>query len=1222
MGPSRPNPLLSRLAKFEPGEPTTAFLLLVCSFLAMASYNIIKPITRSKFIDGLGAENIPYVLLAAGVLIGVIMVGYSWLFGRLPRRWSLPIVQLGIVGLLVGFWFLFRRGGTWVPVAFYLAGLILGILLISQFWTLANLVYDPRQAKRLFGFIGAGAPLGGFAGSLITARYAKQIGSNNLLLVSAAGMFLCAAVVTLVIRRENLSGLSGTVEGEKGVGGRRALELLRKSPHLKTIALVISFAAVGAAIIEQQLNMATAAVKGQESGIAEFLATVQAWMSGIGFLIQILLTSRIHRFLGIGFALLILPVGLGSTGIVMLLNAALWAPGLARVLDQSLRYTVDKTSREILFMPLPAEIKLQAKPFVDVTVDRIAKGIGAVLLLVLIQPWGLHLSWQKLSYASLTMTVLWIAMALRARRGYLEAFRQSIGTREMKPAEIRLATADLQTLETLVEELSSQDERRVLYSIEILESLDKRNLITPLLLYHESSAVRIRALSVIRGATPQVAARWLPLVKRLLTDSDPTVRVAAVEAIADVESTDVMEIVRPQLHDENTRIAMTAAMILARSPRPEDAAEAESALEKLAGDLRDRAVDTRKELAAALGNTREPRFRRLLLPLLGDSNTEVVQAALRSVHHLGDSDFLFIPALVSLLRNPQVKGMARELIVERGEGVLEVLDHFLRDREEHLDVRVGIPSTIARIPGQRSVDILLDALDEPDVRIRGRIIAGLESIRRRQPDLAFRREPVEGRLLAQSDSLARYADLLKRFAQNRPETAGRLLERALAEDVERAADQILSLLGLIYPWKDIAAARGSISAGGVPRAKALEYLDNLLPAALRRRVVPALEQSRITLGPAQQHQGKAWQPVLRELLKDTDPVIASAAVHSIWEGRERDLQPDVEALLAASDGHNWWVFEAASWTVGALRTPEERFRELWLEPFPAVEIAARLSALPVFAGVGVNDLFRIAGAGRQVRMAAGESLAAEGSAAEDGLFLLDGCVTSTDRSGDVTRIDAPAPLNFDEALQALPMRASIRVADPSLVLQVSSAEHRTLLAGSAGMIEGLLRHLCISQPARLGELVVRGAVEGGMRFPSGELAAVDRVLLLESLQPFAGVLHSEMLPLAAIAMERKAAPAEQIAGELDPPTLQLVVGGSLQLESSGDEPVLTAGPGDAVGLYQMLTGIPLVRTVRSGEGCRYLAVDRADLVDLLAYRPDLLRQVLSNLFRDGQQRPV
>ena len=58
---------------------------------------------------------------------------------------------------------------------------------------------------------------------------------------------------------------------------------------------------------------------------------------------------------------------------------------LARVIDTSLRYTVDKTTREILFLPLPNDLKQQAKPFIDVTVDRFAKGLGALLVLVLIK---------------------------------------------------------------------------------------------------------------------------------------------------------------------------------------------------------------------------------------------------------------------------------------------------------------------------------------------------------------------------------------------------------------------------------------------------------------------------------------------------------------------------------------------------------------------------------------------------------------------------------------------------------------------------------------------------------------------------------------------------------------------------------------------------------------------------------------------------------------------
>ena len=137
--------LLSPIAEVRKEEGFTALLMFTYSCLAMTAYNAIKPLTRSKFISNLGADNLPYVLLGAGLLIGVLMTGYAWLMARLPRRWALPITQAGMAGVLLIFWFLFRTNASWVSVAFYVAGLLLGVLLISQFWTLANVVYDPRR---------------------------------------------------------------------------------------------------------------------------------------------------------------------------------------------------------------------------------------------------------------------------------------------------------------------------------------------------------------------------------------------------------------------------------------------------------------------------------------------------------------------------------------------------------------------------------------------------------------------------------------------------------------------------------------------------------------------------------------------------------------------------------------------------------------------------------------------------------------------------------------------------------------------------------------------------------------------------------------------------------------------------------------------------------------------------------------------------------------------
>src|SRR3954453_21640718 len=222
--------LLSPIVEVRREESFTAFMMFAYSCLAMTAYNVIKPLTRSKFISNLGADNLPYVLLGAGLIIGVLMAGYAWLMARLPRRWGLPITQAGMAVMLVVFWFLFKTNATWVSVAFYVAGLILGVLLISQFWTLANVVYDPRQAKRLFGFIGGGAPLGGIAGSAILQSYTTTLRTTNNLLISGTLMLCCAGMVAAILQRERPAASAAPApKEEKGVSATEAFDLLRKS---------------------------------------------------------------------------------------------------------------------------------------------------------------------------------------------------------------------------------------------------------------------------------------------------------------------------------------------------------------------------------------------------------------------------------------------------------------------------------------------------------------------------------------------------------------------------------------------------------------------------------------------------------------------------------------------------------------------------------------------------------------------------------------------------------------------------------------------------------------------------------------------------------------------------------------------------------------------------------------------------------------------------------
>ncbi len=1199
-------------------EISTVLLMFSYSFLAMMAYNILQPIQRSLFIDKMGANKIPYVQLAAGAFIGLIMTGYAWLMGRLPRRWSLPITQGGLAVLLVIFWSLFKTDLKAVYVGFYILGLILGILLISQFWTLANVVYDPRQAKRLFGFIGGGASLGGMLGAFIT-WFSRHIGTVNLLLISAGLMLLCMTIVILIIRKERVGeeAALATSREEEGVGARRALELLKESKHLRLIALVISFGAIGAAIVDQQLNMATEAFKGQagRDAMTAFLGQVRVWTSAIGFTIQIALTSRIHRSLGIGFALLLLPLGLGTTASIILFNAVLWAPSLARVLDQSLRYTVDKTTREILYMPLPNEIKYEAKPFVDVTLDRFAKGLTAVLLLILISPWGLGLGWQKLSYVSVGLMGIWVFAALKAKRGYQAAFRRSIETREMKPAEVRLAVADLSTVETLIEELASHDERRVLYAIDMLESLDKRNLITPLLLYHESPAVRMRALAIIASTAAGRSERWLPAI--------PGVRAAAVGALSSIRQQDAADLVRPLLEDNNPRIALTAAMVLTRSANHEDAALGEKALTEMVYDTRDSAAEIRREFAIAIRHIQDPRCRRLLIPLLHDTNLDVAEEAMRSVRMLGTADFIFVPTLISLLCHRRSKSNAREQLVAYGEQVLPILGHFLRDPEEEIWVRRHIPATIARIPSQKAMDLLVAALEEPDGFLRFKVVAAIEKLHRAHPELKFKREPVEGLVLKEAAQQYMYRLFHRKLIEAHPPSKGCLIERALTEKLNRSVDRICRLLSLLYPWKDIQAARWSIEHGNSrSRAAAIEFLDNTLSGTFRSHVLPLLEEAPsdeqlIKLSGNKEGVPKNLEATVLRLVQDADPVISASAIHFARQAMLTGLAGPLEDVLATRDVHDWCVFEAASWVLASFRVPDDRRRALWQEPLPSIEVAERLYGLPMFTSISVYELFQLACSGHQARHEQGHWLYQEGVAPENLQFLLEGTVSVRSAGGGIQgKIEPPAALGFREILEGGAAQEAVQTITPCICLVLSSEEWRTLLADNTDMVQGLFRVLCDGESGGIRRTVLSGKPHGLDRvIPAGGIKAIDKVLILQTIGVFSDVNAEEMLHLASIAVETPIAAGHFLFSESDTPALYALVSGEVTLEGSSGQRAAHAGPGDVIGVFETLAGVPLgLRATVIKEGFA-LRLDREELFDLLSQRPDLLQQFFGALFR-------
>ena len=223
-----------------------------------------------------------------------------------------------------------------------------------------------------------------------------------------------------------------------------------------------------------------------------------------------------------------------------------------------------------------------------------------------------------------------------------------------------------------MQELANPEPARVIYAIDVLESLDKRNLVTPLLLYHESPAVRARALRALgadadRALSARAGCR--SSAARMLTPASAPPRFAR------------------WLHRSEDAVAHRAAAPDRRGPADSDdgGARSDRAARRHADvECRRRPLMERDRRLVREHADRPPRrraARSATLPIrtvpapAGPAalrpRPDVARDAMQSVRTAASGRLPFVPALISLLRNRLLKAAARETLVGYGEPVVE-----------------------------------------------------------------------------------------------------------------------------------------------------------------------------------------------------------------------------------------------------------------------------------------------------------------------------------------------------------------------------------------------------------------------------------------------------------------------------------------------------------------------------------------------------------------------
>ncbi len=892
---------IERALNLQAGELRLGAPLFAYLFLVMASYLVGRVVRDSLFLSRFPAAQLPYADIATALVVGVLIAVYICL----GRHSSLRGLLLGSLLLFASnclfFWVRTRfYPVSWLYPVIYIWDGVFGVLAPAQVWTLANHALTTREARRVFGLLASGAIAGGIFAGYFSKVVAKKFGTESLLLGMAIFLLACLPLVMIICRRhQELVPNAESAEGPTEQGPRNLREsmaLVFSSPYLRAIAALIGVSSLVTEVISWQFKAVAQAFIPAKDHLAIFFGDFTFYAGILALIVQLLVTSRFLSRFGIGVALCALPLGLILTSAYMLLAGTLLSVILLRGADWVWRYSIDKSTVELLYLPLPSRIKFQVKWFIDTLIWRMGTGLAGLLVLFFVTYLGLAA--RQMNMVVLPLLGTWLASSWVARKQYLTTLKESI---HQHRAAAEPPVLDRSTAEVLHVSLSASDYEEVLYALDVLESGQQASH-RPIrvLLNHPAAAVRKRAISVLDAGGDKTVA---PLIEALLHDPSLEVRTEALLYLAHHGHVDPLERIQQlgDFADFSVRSAVVAFLA-----RPGEVQNLDFARQLLAAMVEESGPErqrTRIEAARLLGILPD-KFDPLLMQLLADADVDVIREAILSVGKLQKRRL--VPALLDRLAYPQLMADVTEVLTKFGDSISGSLrDHF-SDPAVPIEVRQQVSVILARMGTPSAFNVLVEHLLDADSRLRLRILTDLSTLQHLHPQLECDAEILEMLLAAEILGHYRSYQILERLETVLP--SHEPVAEALSESMKHEVERIFRLLHLLYPRDDFSGVYfGLQSTSMVLHDNALEFLDNVLKTQFRRMLVPILDRKvslaeRVSIAnrlvPA---RIESSEQAIAVLVASNDPRLRSCGAHAVGIFKLKSLEHELNRCLNHPD---------------------------------------------------------------------------------------------------------------------------------------------------------------------------------------------------------------------------------------------------------------------------------------------------------------------------------
>lgn len=392
-------------------------LALFCNFfLIILAYYQVKAASRSLLIAFGGAEALPYAWVYSAIVLMGLISGYHLLVERYTRVKVVLFSLLLFAICMVLFRVVFTPSSLVGATVFYVFVDIFSVVLVEQFWSLTDAISSAEQGTRSFWFVGTGGLVGGVAGGLLASALVLHFGLATAdLLFSCAGLLLLVFAFNVAMWR---AGLYREVH-EHGAPHTSTADwkTLLSNRYLVLIAALLCLSQLAQPVVEYQFLQVVAIEYPDTDRRTAYISEFFSLMGLISIGLNVTLTPLIHRWFGAIGGLVVQPLVLALGSVAFYLHTTLTMAAAMKIGDRGLSYSINRASKELLYIPVDPVLTYQAKAWIDMFGYRLFKALGSALIL-LVNAWYAKGNPAELSWLTAFLCCLWLLTLVQLAQAY------------------------------------------------------------------------------------------------------------------------------------------------------------------------------------------------------------------------------------------------------------------------------------------------------------------------------------------------------------------------------------------------------------------------------------------------------------------------------------------------------------------------------------------------------------------------------------------------------------------------------------------------------------------------------------------------------------------------------------------------------------------------------------------------------------------------------------